>query len=214
MAYVESLRDYTLKTLRTNKGIKYIVCDDFLRKQKVTNQMTQRYTPQQNGVGQRKDITIMDNVRSMLHCKNLPRIFVGYSEETKAYKKCTIQKLKRQSSTRMCIFVGYSEATKAYKLSNLKTQKVVIGRNVTFDEDRSEVWSKKEKQLLYVLVTINEEVNDKVDEPSTEPTQYSPPRKYPKRDRCPPPHLKDYNVGRDDNPDDREEEVTYYALFC
>lgn len=76
---------------------------------------------------------------------------------------------------------------------------------------------------MHVPVTINEEVDDKVNEPfieptfdelSTEPTQYSPPRRYPQRERHPPPHFKDYEVGQDDDPDDMEEEITYYALFA
>lgn len=46
MAYVERQSGYTLKTLRTDRGTKYIVCDDFLRKHGVKYQMTSRYTPQ------------------------------------------------------------------------------------------------------------------------------------------------------------------------
>ena len=86
---------------------------------------------------------------------------------------------------------------------NPKTQKVIISRDVTFDEDGAWDWSEKEKELLPVPVTINEDLDDKADEPSDESTSDSPPHRYPQRERRPPPHLQDYEVGRDDDPEDR-----------
>jgi hypothetical protein len=44
MAYVERRSGYTLKTLRTDRRTKYILCDDSLRKHGVKHQMTARYT--------------------------------------------------------------------------------------------------------------------------------------------------------------------------
>ena len=45
--------------------------------------------------------------------------------------------------SRRCIFVGYEESAKAYRLYDIADAKVVIGRNVTFDE------STMGSQLLY-----------------------------------------------------------------
>lgn len=75
MTYVERRSGYTLKTFRTDKGTKKIACDDFLRRKGDKHQMFARYTPQSNGVAKRKNRAIMDNVRSMLHYKNLPSVF-------------------------------------------------------------------------------------------------------------------------------------------
>lgn len=74
MAYVER-SGYTLKTLRTNGGTEYIICDDFLGKHSVKYKVTTRYTPQQNRVAERKNRTIMDMVRSMLLGKQMPKSF-------------------------------------------------------------------------------------------------------------------------------------------
>ncbi|XP_050890965.1 uncharacterized protein LOC127096440 [Lathyrus oleraceus] len=132
-------------------------------------------------------------------------------------------KKKLDDKAEKCKFLGYNEETKTYKLYNPETQKVVISKDVAFDEDGSLDWSEKKKELLHVPVTINEEVDDKVNEPSTvptfdelstEPTQDSPPRRYPQRERHPPPHLKDYEVGQYHDLDNMEEEITYYALFA
>ena len=71
--YVEKQSKYSLKTLRTDRGTEYLVCDEFLQKHGVKHQLTARYTPQQNGVAERKNMTIVDMVRCMIRAKNLPR---------------------------------------------------------------------------------------------------------------------------------------------
>lgn len=50
-----------------------------------------------------------------------------------------------------CIFIGYSEESKAYKLYNLVTNKVVLSRDVILSEEESWGWNgditSKEKPL-------------------------------------------------------------------
>lgn len=94
LAYVERRSGYTLKTLKTDRGIDYIVCDDFLRRLGIKYQMMTRYTPQKNEVAKVMNKKIMDNVISMLHCKNLPKGFWA-EEET-----CTLYLLN------MCLMKG------------------------------------------------------------------------------------------------------------
>lgn len=72
---------------------------------------------------------------------------------------------KLDNKAEKCIFVGYSEETKGYKLYNPYTQKIIIIRDVTFDENGVWDWSKKEKESLPIPVTTNEEVNDTNGEP-------------------------------------------------
>jgi len=47
--------------------------------------------------------------------------------------KQNVKKLDARSTS--AIFIGYSESSKAYKLLNLNTNKVIISKDVTFDED-------------------------------------------------------------------------------
>src|ERR1044072_2337374 len=96
MAYVEKRSGYTLKTLRTDRGTEYIVCDDFLRKQGVKHQMTARYTPQQNGVAERKNRTVMNMVRSMLYCKKLPKSFWAEAVACAVYllNRCPVKSVR------------------------------------------------------------------------------------------------------------------------
>eukprot|EP00253_Pinus_taeda_P012844 PITA_12844 len=63
-----------IKVLRTDRGGEYIYKDFlcFCIENGIQKQFTTRYTPQQNGVAERKNRTILDMVKSMLKSKQLP----------------------------------------------------------------------------------------------------------------------------------------------
>lgn len=42
-----------------------------------------------------------------------------------------------------CIFIGYNTESKVYKLYNLETKKVIISRDVAFNEKGMKDWSSK-----------------------------------------------------------------------
>jgi hypothetical protein len=46
-------------------------------------------------------------------------------------------KRKLDDRSQKCIFVGYSEQSKAYKLYNLVTKKMIVNIDVKFQEDKS-----------------------------------------------------------------------------
>ena len=73
-ALLENQSGLHIKVLRTGRGGEY-VSKEFLRfcsENGIHKQFTARYTPQQNGVAERKNRTIMDMARSMLKAKHLP----------------------------------------------------------------------------------------------------------------------------------------------
>lgn len=73
-ALVEKQSGYYIKVLRTDRGGEYI-SNDFLRycmEHAIHNKFTTRYTPQQNGVVERNNRTIMEMARSMLKAKHFP----------------------------------------------------------------------------------------------------------------------------------------------
>ena len=51
----------------------------------ITSQLTAPGTPQQNGVAERRNRTLMEMVRSMMSYSDLPDSFWGYALETAAY---------------------------------------------------------------------------------------------------------------------------------
>jgi transposase InsO family protein len=72
-----------------------------------------------------------------------------------------------------CIFVGYSEESKAYKLYNPLTNKVVVSRDVVFSEEESWNWSNKEADKENVVSDESEE-QPQIVTPSASPTSPQP----------------------------------------
>ena len=64
----------------------------------ILHEVTTPYTPQHNGVVERKSRTIMNKVRSMLKGKNLPKAIWGEAVVTTTYvlNRCPTQQLKNQ----------------------------------------------------------------------------------------------------------------------
>ncbi|MCI30062.1 retrovirus-related pol polyprotein from transposon tnt 1-94, partial [Trifolium medium] len=61
--------------LRTDRGGEFtsIEFNDFCNENGMKRQLTAAYTPQQNGVAERKNRTIMNMVRSILAERNMPK---------------------------------------------------------------------------------------------------------------------------------------------
>ena len=96
---VERQSGRKLKVLRTDGGGEY-VSKDFDRlceKEGIVHEVVPPYTPQQNGIAERKNRTIMNMVRSMLKGKNLPKEFWGEAVTTATYilNRCPTKKLER-----------------------------------------------------------------------------------------------------------------------
>ena len=71
---IEKQSGHYIKVLRIEKGGEYISSDFliFCREHGIHKNFTTRYTPQQNGVTERKNRTIMEMARSMLKENNFP----------------------------------------------------------------------------------------------------------------------------------------------
>jgi len=73
-ALVENESGLHIEVLRTDRVGEYISKKflRFCRENGIHKRFTSRYTPQQNGVAERKNRTIMDMARSMLKAKHFP----------------------------------------------------------------------------------------------------------------------------------------------
>ena len=84
---VENQLNANIKALRTDRGREYLsdkfknLCDE----KGIVRQLTIPYTPQQNGVAERRNRTILDMIRSMMAQANLPISFWGDALLTAAY---------------------------------------------------------------------------------------------------------------------------------
>ena len=86
-ADVENRLDKHIKSLRSDRGGEYLSREflDFLTVNGIRSQLTAPGTPQQNGVAERRNRTLMEMVRSMMSHATLPSSFWGYALETAAY---------------------------------------------------------------------------------------------------------------------------------
>ena len=76
-ALVEKETGLSIKCLRTDRGGEFTSDEfkEFCKMNGIKRQLTAAYTPQQNGVAERKNRTVMNMVRSLLVEKNVPRKF-------------------------------------------------------------------------------------------------------------------------------------------
>ncbi|GJS91472.1 retrotransposon protein, putative, ty1-copia subclass [Tanacetum coccineum] len=81
---VENQLRKTIKALRSDRGGKYISQEfkDYLKACGIIQQLTPPYTPQHNGMSERRNHTLLDMVRSMMNLTTLPLSFWDYALES------------------------------------------------------------------------------------------------------------------------------------
>jgi transposase InsO family protein len=78
-AYEARFRNRTgrsIKTFHTDGGTEFVSWDIY-KAQRIEHQITNRYTPQQNGISERQNRTVMDTVQCLLKDSGLPRLDVA-----------------------------------------------------------------------------------------------------------------------------------------
>lgn len=86
---VENQTGERIKVLRSDNGREYVNNDmcTFLKENGIVHQTTVPYTPQQNGVSERVNRTIIEKARSMLQDSKLPLAYWGEAVNTAIYLK-------------------------------------------------------------------------------------------------------------------------------
>ncbi|KAK2412918.1 hypothetical protein QL285_048063 [Trifolium repens] len=273
-ALVENESRCKIQCLRTDRGGEYTSNDfnDFCVTQGIKRQLTAAYTPQQNGVSERKNRTLLNIVRSMLSCRNVPKRFwpeaikwatyimnrsptVSVKSVTPEEAWCDIkpsvhhfrvfgclayahvpdsQRRKLDSKSIKCVYLGISDESKAYRLYDPVEKKIIVSRDVIFDESKGWDWDNKEKQVNDSSLideeiegitdtapapvnNINDETtiendNDStdVDDDQVESDEDTNIEQLPPRVRRAPGHLRDYVTGREA---EDEQELHNYAVY-
>ena len=86
-AEVEKQLGRPIKVLRSDRGGEYL-SDEFLGhllENGILSHLTAPGTPQQNGVAERRNRTLLDMIRSMMSYSSLPLSFWGYALQTACY---------------------------------------------------------------------------------------------------------------------------------
>ncbi|GJZ76415.1 serine/threonine-protein kinase D6PKL2-like protein [Tanacetum coccineum] len=143
---VENQLGKIIKALRSDRGGEYISQEfkDYLKACRIVQQLTPPYTPQHNGVSERRNHTLLDMVRSMMNLTTLSLFFWDYALEFATCilnmvptKKALVKRDtpgKPQQRSVKCIFIGYPKKTMGYYFYFPPKNKIVVARYAEFFE--------------------------------------------------------------------------------
>ncbi|KAL4280657.1 hypothetical protein GQ457_03G000810 [Hibiscus cannabinus] len=196
-ALVEKESGFEIKSLRSDRGGEFTSNEfnDFCKANGIRRPLTVPRSPQQNGVAERKNRTILNMARSMLKAKNMPKefwdeavscaVYLSNRSPTKNMDNVTPQeacsgrkpsvrhiqvfgsiayahvpdqgRLKLDDRSSKYVFIGYDSNSKGYKLFNPSNGRIVISRDVEFDEQASWNWEAQEEQSYDFFLYFVEE---------------------------------------------------------
>ncbi|KAH9659148.1 hypothetical protein KPL70_023755 [Citrus sinensis] len=173
-AAVEKESGYQIKAMRSDRGGEFTSKEflEFCEANGIRRPLTVPRSPQQNGVAERNNRTILNMARSMLKSKRLPKefwakavacaVYLSNRSSTRSVWGKTPQeawsgrkpgithlrvfgsiahvhvpdesRAKMDDKSEKFIFIGYDNNSKGYKLYNPNNRKIVISRDVIFDE--------------------------------------------------------------------------------
>ncbi|GJZ48463.1 retrotransposon protein, putative, ty1-copia subclass, partial [Tanacetum coccineum] len=122
-----------IKALRSDRGGEYLSQEfkDYLGKNGIVQHLTSPYTPQQNGVSERRNRTLLDMVRSMFNLTTLPLSFWDYALES-AVRILNMVPTKKVDKTPYEIWHG--KETMGYYFYFPPENKVIVARYGDFLE--------------------------------------------------------------------------------
>uniref|UniRef100_A0A803MSQ1 Integrase catalytic domain-containing protein n=1 Tax=Chenopodium quinoa TaxID=63459 RepID=A0A803MSQ1_CHEQI len=170
-ALVENQSGRHIIALRTDRGGEFVSdqFNAFCDEHGIRRDLTAPYTPEQNGVAERKNRTVVEMARSMLKAKGLPNKFWREAMSTSVYALVN-NRSKLDDKPDKCIFIGYCSQFKAYHLYNPVSGKVIISRNVVFNEEARFKWN-VDKDGIADYVPVDGEADE---QPAANSTTSSP----------------------------------------
>lgn len=175
-----------IKTLRTDHGGEFCSHEFqvFCEKRGITRHLTAPYSPQQNGVVERRNRTLLGMTRCILKHMSIPNYLWGEAVRHSTYiinrvgtrvlvsstpyemfkkKKPSVGHMrvfgclgyakidsghlkKLDDRSRKLVHLGTEPGTKAYRLYDPTSRKIVVSRDVVFDENQGWDWKLSEKE--------------------------------------------------------------------
>ncbi|KAD7478330.1 hypothetical protein E3N88_01466 [Mikania micrantha] len=129
---VENESDHHVKIIRSDQGTEFKnqVLNSFCESKGITRQFSAPRTPQQNGVAERRNRTLIEAARTMLSDAKLPITFWAEAVNTACYVQNRVLMVKTHEG----YFVGYSSHAKAYRVYIKASRFIEESANVQFNE--------------------------------------------------------------------------------
>ncbi|GJY13871.1 ribonuclease H-like domain-containing protein [Tanacetum coccineum] len=109
---IENLVDKKVKIIRSDNGTEFKnkVLDDFCREKGIKREYSVARTPQQNGVAERRNRTLIEAARTMLADSKLPTTFWAEAVSTACYVQNRVLVVKPHNKTPYELFRGFKPA--------------------------------------------------------------------------------------------------------
>ncbi|GJY62943.1 putative ribonuclease H-like domain-containing protein [Tanacetum coccineum] len=109
---IENLVDKKVKIIRSDNGTEFKnkVLDDFCREKGIKREYNVARTPQQNGVAERRNMTLIEAARTMLADSKLPTTFWAEAVSTACYVHIRVLVVKPHNKTPYELFRGFKLA--------------------------------------------------------------------------------------------------------
>ncbi|GJY29288.1 putative reverse transcriptase domain-containing protein, partial [Tanacetum coccineum] len=147
---LKNLMDKKVKIIRSDNGTEFKnkVMDDFCREKGIKREYSVARTPQQNGVAERRNRTLIEAARTMLADSKLPTTFWAEAVilASLSFMKpfgCHVTILntldslgKFDGKSDEGFFVGYSLSSKAFRVYNTRTRRVEENLHIGFLENK------------------------------------------------------------------------------
>ena len=174
-----------LRTFRTDRGGECMSQDfqDYCNKNDIKRHLTAPYSPQQNGVVERRNRTLLEMTRSILKHMSVPNVLWGEAVRHATYlinristrslqgmtpyealrsrkpnlghlrvfgcvchvRTETVGRKNLDDRSRSLVHLGTEPGSKAYRLYDTSTKRIVVSRDVVFEENRAWNWSKESR---------------------------------------------------------------------
>ncbi|KAG8501441.1 hypothetical protein CXB51_003771 [Gossypium anomalum] len=193
---IEKQTGKQIKYLRTDNGLEFC-SDEFNRLCKsegIVRHLTVRHTPQQNGVAERMNRTIMEKVRCMLSNANLPKSFWAEAASTACFLINRSPSVSIEKKTPQEVWSSNPANYSDLKIFGCPA-KVVISRDVVFDETamlpnlslKDSSNKENQKQVEHQINTESTpQVSTKIENRVASSPQYSIAKNRTKREIKPP----------------------------
>nr|GEU72733.1 hypothetical protein [Tanacetum cinerariifolium] len=144
--------------VRTDKGTEFLnkTLHAYFTAEGINHQTSVARTPEQNGVVERQNCTLVEAARTMLSAAKVPMLFWAEAIATTFLLKTVLSdgenldKMKKKGDA--YIFVWYSTQSRAYRVFNKRTRVIVETIHVNFDE----LPQMASNHVTEIVTTLNE----------------------------------------------------------
>ncbi|GJT23591.1 putative ribonuclease H-like domain-containing protein [Tanacetum coccineum] len=154
---IENLVDKKVKIIRSDNGTEFKnkVMDDFCREKGIKREYSVARTPQQNGVAERRNRTLIEAARTMLADSKLPTTFWAEAVSTACYVQNRVLVVKPHNKTPYELFRGLKPALNLtfgmYTRENLMLEPISFAKALS---DSSWVEAMQEELLQFKLQQV------------------------------------------------------------